>query len=728
MNDEAKGKIYMNMTRIHHTWLFLIIGIVLFSGTVSTVFAQEVKWMKIGDLQTWFRADGSEPEVGRTGLQADQQDGMIWPAQFNGETNRQDNMAAKGLWIGTTNYKDAEQYGSNTYPYKVVHVGPRGWDTQREFMPIIFKMYGKINHPDVYVDEVPGSDLMWNDAVDEVDPNLPADRMIYTKVNTSIGITMTRKIYGWGQQFNNDYFIEDYVFKNTGNIDPDPDIEQPDKILTGVRFFYQYRYAISREGAEGTAINSTRWGINTMLSTRGEAASDTTVSGFTYPGNYQEWLNGNTNADSLRAKIAWAGRHHESSYDVVGYPDVAGGTGRLQGPQYIGVVTLHADKSPADPSDDPLQPKTTTYQQSDDPPTRPNDQFDGSRMSAEWQWITRGHRLPRFDQAVGNGYPDQLEGTPGGFSAMNGYGPYTLNPGDSVHIVIAVAVNGLDRDKAKEIGAVWYANRNASSGSYTLPDGSTTSDINEYKDKWVYTGQDSIFKVFGQARQNYQLMEQGQHIAAAPGPPSGFRVNSGGDRITLEWDASPGEASGSFGGYRIYRAVARYDTTFEKIFECGAGTANPSIVHEYQDKSVIRGFSYYYYISSFDNGNNSTGHVLESSMFWTRTIEPAYLRRPAGSLSQIVVVPNPYNIRAASIQFPGETNKIMFYEVPGQCTIRIYTERGDLIRTIEHTDGSGDEPWDLMTKNGQIVVSGLYIAVFQEPNGDKAYRKFVVIR
>lgn len=698
-------------------WILFVVLTVMFSVWELTIgIAQEVKQIRIGSLHSWYREDGGEPEHG---FEKIQQAGLEWPARYPD----QDNEAAKALWFATANYTDADQYGAQFFPYKVVHVGPRGWDLSREFMPIELKMIGKFEHPLVFVDGVDGSDLMWSDVIEGVDETLPAHRVIYNVVNTSIGLTMTRKIYGWAQQYHDNYFIYDYTFKNTGNVDKDAEIEQPDKTLEQVWIFFQYRYAVSREGATDTGLNSPRWGINAMLSTRGEASSDTTVSGFTYPGSYAEWLAGNPDADSLRCQFSWAGIHSSATYNLIGYPDVKKGTGRLQGPQFVGVVTLHADKSATDKSDDPSQPRTTTYQQSDDPPTRPNDQFDAARMTDEWKWMTRGHRLPRHDEYVGDSFPDQLEGTPGGFSNMNGYGPYTLAPGDSIRIVLAEGVNGLNRELCKEIGKKWIKKNKP----FILPDGTTTNDRDVYKNAWVMTGVDSLFKSFGRARRNYLLNYE---IPLPPPPPSFFEVTSGGDRIRLSW-ANNAESWPGFAGYRVYRAVARYDTTFDMIYEDRV----PNITNTYDDTSAIRGFSYYYYVTSFDDGGNNVastanpGGELESSMFWTRTIEPAFLRRAAGkSLADIRVVPNPYNIRARDLQYLGEPDKIMFLNIPGECTIKIFTERGDLIKTIVHDDGSGDEPWNSVTRDGQVVVSGVYLAVFETPDGKNAMRKFVIIR
>ena len=128
----------------------LIFVFVLLFFHQAQLFAQEVKEIKIGSLHNWYREDGCEPEHGFLKIQ---QAGLEWPAQYQD----MDCQAAKALWIATSNYTDADQYGGNFFPYKVVHVGPRGWDTEREFMPIELKMIGRFDHPLVYVDGNPGS-------------------------------------------------------------------------------------------------------------------------------------------------------------------------------------------------------------------------------------------------------------------------------------------------------------------------------------------------------------------------------------------------------------------------------------------------------------------------------------------------------------------------------------------------------------------------------------------
>jgi hypothetical protein len=96
-------------------------------------------------------------------------------------------------------------------------------------------------------------------------------------------------------------------------------------------------------------------------------------------------------------------------------------------------------------------------------------------------------------------------------------------------------------------------------------------------------------------------------------------------------------------------------------------------------------------------------------------------------------VPNPYNIAASEdIRFPGRNNlgnQLAFYDIPGQCTIKIYTQLGELVQTIEHTNGSGDEFWDQSTASKQVVASGIYLVVIEnKSNGQKIIKKLAVVR
>ena len=163
----------------------------------------------------------------------------------------------------------------------------------------------------------------------------------------------------------------------------------------------------------------------------------------------------------------------------------------------------------------------------------------------------------------------------------------------------------------------------------------------------------------------------------------------------------------------------------------------------FDDTGAVRGTDYYYYLvavgETLPNDPNGLtgvpggGVSLRSSRYLTQTYQPANLkRRPfgaTGTIDDVRVVPNPVNLGSdQSIRFTIE-DEVAFFNIPGDCTIKIYSEIGELIQTIEHADGSGDEKWNLTTSARQLLVSGIYIAVVTDNETNaQVFRKFTVIR
>ena len=702
----------------------------------STVLTQEVKWMSIGDLHNWYSAAGCEIEVGRTGQVSDQQDGLRYPAFYR----VQDNQAAKGLWLGASNFFDP--IVDKTYEKKVIHAGPRHLDIENETMPIGITMDGKYDHPSVLVDNDPATNLQYLDDVDNVDPSLPADRRINNKVQTSLGVKMERTIYAFTHPDHQNYHIQEYVFTNNGCFDKDCNTTF-EQTVEGFQVYFQYRYAISREGMiyDGNWLpQSAAWGHNTMNDVIGENPDNPAL-------NDQFYDDGKI----MRAFYSWQGYHSDASFDNIGGPN-APGEGHLGAAQFAGVVTLHADKSPSDNSDDIYQPSTTWFITSDDPTTSGNDQFNETKSINEYtNYMTVGHPEQSQAEIVGSGNANQFNdprtgSNPGGTSQGIGFGPYTLAPGESIRIVLAEAASGLSREMCYIVGQNWKNdvftdNYPISSDLHThmLNQYNRGSGKNLYKNSWVFTGADSIIQTFKRAKYNFDLMESGQALPETPRPPSIFNVTSGGDRIIIDW-TNEAESSPGFDGYNLYRLKFKPDTTLF-AYNVNQGLLNPideSIAtlwrldagqSEFQDVTAERGFDYFYFLEAFDNGTNDI-KILNSSKFYTITNKAASLKRPAGeSLEDIRVVPNPYHISSRDFQYGvSAPDRLMFLNIPPKCKIRIFTERGDLIDTIEHTDGSGDEAWNSITSSRQVIVSGLYIAHFEVPGGGSTIRKFTVVR
>jgi hypothetical protein len=164
----------------------------------------------------------------------------------------------------------------------------------------------------------------------------------------------------------------------------------------------------------------------------------------------------------------------------------------------------------------------------------------------------------------------------------------------------------------------------------------------------------------------------------------------------------------------------------------------------YDDRTAVRGFEYFYHLIAVGKGSANPGGggtpagvPLLSPRIATQTYDPAFfltekgpalLGNVAATLSKIRIVPNPFV--SGGRTFGGSLeNSVQFFGIPGQCRIKIYTELGELIKEISHTNDSGSEPWNLTTSSNQTIVSGVYIAVFEDTQaGGKTIQKFVVIR
>lgn len=748
----------------------------------QVVGAEEVKWLSVSQLQQYFSNCGMEIEYGARGrgvyLNTDQDFGLRWPAQWL----YQDHNVGKAMWIGATNFKDPSN--GVTYPYKVICLGRGTMYENSVTFPVEFRLVGQSAQPTVTVDGGTASNLATTDlnlggGEDQVNPNLPCDRMIYNVTNTPLGITISRKVFNSTQQYNDNYYIYEWTFKNTGLIDNVGGKISPVDTLHGVVFSFIYRFADANDGyREGWGFATEDYGSNTINDCIGQDAAHSLPA----PNNF-------------RAVYEYYGPDGSSSgvSDDIGGPDFSDGH-IMGGTQFVGEMVLHADATATDTTDAVSQPSTTQFLASDNTQNTPSSTapFDASTMTQQYQQsMTVGNPTQTNAEQVGedpNGWPTAFTDTwsasaalgprKGGYESNQSFGPYTIPPGDSIRIVICEAIAGINHVFNGEVARNWYnwyKNGKGGSTALQLPSkgpfrwknptwtpGGTTTDGDVYKNAWVFTGVDSLLQTFQRARANYN---GGFNIPKPPPPPDKFVVASGGDRILLQWSTSA-ESALHFNGYRIYRATTKTDTIFEEVpggeLDKAALSTNAPIdptsgLRTFADLTPVRGFNYYYYIQTKDDGsinNVEPGVPLVSSEFYTMTNVAASLRRPAGgaagspdqySLSAIRIVPNPYNISAKGIQYGTAylgADQLSFFNLPPLCTIRIFTDAGELIQTINHTNGSGDEAWNSQTSSGQVVASGLYIAYFEvtqdykDPKtnkllytkGESIYKKFIIIR
>jgi hypothetical protein len=143
--------------------------------------------------------------------------------------------------------------------------------------------------------------------------------------------------------------------------------------------------------------------------------------------------------------------------------------------------------------------------------------------------------------------------------------------------------------------------------------------------------------------------------------------------------------------------------------------------YRFEDDGVLNGFAVFYDVTPFAVEPHS-GSTIEAVGLAPRAAatERVYPVEDASATAQIRVVPNPYVESAAWDLEPTRSDpsgrKIAFTGLPGDpARIDIFSLSGDLVRRLEHHGGIGSVDWDLLSRNGQPVVAGIYLYVVEGP-------------
>jgi hypothetical protein len=172
------------------------------------------------------------------------------------------------------------------------------------------------------------------------------------------------------------------------------------------------------------------------------------------------------------------------------------------------------------------------------------------------------------------------------------------------------------------------------------------------------------------------------------------------------------------------------------------------------DRGVLNGFNYFYSVVAVDStgfpgvgGTEGTLRRREGRHFAVESqgVAPQVANGPGGGTSSVYVVPNPYRGRAAWDLTPNAGDPtgthVDFYNLPaGPWTVRIFTMAGDLVQTLKSSDvlssgrtqqdsaEDGQASWDLVSRNGQDVASGIYLFSVEASDAPTQRGKFVLIR
>ncbi len=167
--------------------------------------------------------------------------------------------------------------------------------------------------------------------------------------------------------------------------------------------------------------------------------------------------------------------------------------------------------------------------------------------------------------------------------------------------------------------------------------------------------------------------------------------------------------------------------------------------YEYTLAGLLPSQPYHLAVTTFDVGHPPTNvPSLESGRSINQTLvyaldSPDLIQQKE---TKVVVYPNPYrdDMREEYVELGSESysgqgqfdRRIHFINLPPKCTIRIFTLDGDLVRVIEHDRDPADptathETWDMITRNTQAIVSGIYLYSVESDQGDQV-GKFVIIK
>ena len=782
------------MKRTSTTVAAITTGALLLLLTAGEAHAQfRGFWLDIGTYHNVYSEGGARPEEA-AGIPP----GMDYPAILRESGHGW----ARALWIGV---KDWTNERGQTFPYYVARIGPREPGIEVT-TPVDTRIIARYEDTEVEVDGALAFDKLA--IVDEVDPALPADRMVVNRHNVDVGISVTRKIYAYVNQFHDNYHLIEYEYCNTGNIDADDEIELPDQTLNDVYFYLLHRWRGAGQAAwQGTSGQA--WGKFSMIDIVGDGHA-------TYPVDFT-------------AFYLWAGYDPDvGDYNNLGSPlwrdqpsdRVAPGdsVGRLSGATFMGRVFLHVDQSPADETYVPCTPETAAACQpasigwlDQDHPLTGNNESHENYYELGILTLENPARFPGGSARMYPHYADRVEPAgefwapktnasagmgsvaQGGHAPTEAIGPYDMAFGECVYASVAEGVAGLSYDAGVQVGRAYKR----SGGDDTRliaydADGDGTITEVEYdfnniglpayqgsgctgcqtrgserltKNQWVMSARDSLFQTFFRARDLYRASERLTRypIPEPPLPPVRFTVDGRPDVIDLTWEPHP-SGGPAISHWEIYRTTnftdnlldangngihetvnqpwgAEQVTGYEKIAEVPAGQTS------YEDRTANRGTDYFYYVVAVGQPqpndpkaiNGTPGGVpLRSSRSLTQSYLPTNLKRPpynagVGTVNDARIVPNPVNLGSESgVRFAQE-DRVAFYNIPPECTIKIFTEVGELVHTIEHLNGSGDELWNLTTASRQLLVSGIYIAVIEDHNPPpgapaRAFLKFTVIR
>lgn len=185
--------------------------------------------------------------------------------------------------------------------------------------------------------------------------------------------------------------------------------------------------------------------------------------------------------------------------------------------------------------------------------------------------------------------------------------------------------------------------------------------------------------------------------------------------------------------------------TLEALARQNLGMEGGRRYYKFVDDSAKNGLPYFYSVVAYDHDYSGSipsgvGNFNSPSANFVFTTALSRAQKPGSyDKDRVYAVPNPVTAESMAPWALGPTNydasglKVELRNLPMcRSVVRIYTVAGDLVQKIDHdgSGGNGTMAWNLVSRNGQDVVSGVYIFAVEPQDGrfERIIGKFVVIR
>lgn len=326
-----------------------------------------------------------------------------------------------------------------------------------------------------------------------------------------------------------------------------------------------------------------------------------------------------------------------------------------------------------------------------------------------------------------------VERTP---ALMLAAGPYDIAPGDSIELIRLICFGEMDRDITM-LGGL-----------------EATQNFREEGFKNLHENWEAALSLIAGWRAtgnwNYNITE---YPPPTPGNTPGFglgnelEVELFMDPVTAEsgvdiaWAPIPDDyvdpikQYNDFVGYKVYRSEISIMGPWIEAADIKKEDAQALLRNDGKIEyrlTTATGIPYRFLVTTYDDDNLECGRTAYS------LYAVAAKATPSNRFSNVRVIPNPFK-QSSRLPDLQEAKRLTFTFIPALCTIKIFNIAGELIQTIEHDDGFGEESWGSTTENNymltrfsQNVTPGVYIYYIESHvpghEGESATGKFAIIK